>query len=71
MSRSSVHVGARTFDSKLYVAVYRGHRTRKKVAEDKIKAKVEASVVQLQAGETGDPRRARHAPPPPPLTSDL
>lgn len=49
-----------SFDPELYVAVYRGHRTRKKVAEDKIKAKFEASVVQLQAGESRDPRRARH-----------
>ncbi|XP_056868851.1 myosin-IIIa isoform X4 [Takifugu flavidus] len=30
-------------------SVYRGHRARKKVADDKIKAKLEASVVQLQA----------------------
>lgn len=52
------------FDPKLYVAAYRGHRARKKVAEDQrsqIKAKLEASVVQLQAGESTDPRRAPRA----------
>lgn len=37
----------------LYSPAYRGHKVRKRVADDKSKAKFEAFITQFQAGENG------------------